>query len=299
MDNLTFLCDVLELKVTKQPGHKNLFAKDYVMALLLHCLGDELPDTLEELAEQIIGKAPVRTKQSAKTLEAIATLDDEARKDFKDLQQHITRREEAFSGKNLDKLGRIGGASREVLGNLTPSCLKDLQPKGGRLVWQRTAKAFQGYYPGMWPQHSCSANYGGVRTPADPAEALYIVVRFLWKAAVFFEREKEPDAPTLEACKIAAVAAQAAADAHVASKLAVVEVAGAAKTKAAPAQAAPAASAKTRAAPAQAAPAASQESRGRASAGRGRGAPAALASSQRDRASGARPKGAARGRSCG
>ena len=70
---------------------------------------------------------------------------------------------------------RIGTTKSEV-GDWTPPSLKDLLPgkgtlRGVALTWQRSARAFQGYYAGAMPGSHSSA-YGGPRTPADPVISL-------------------------------------------------------------------------------------------------------------------------------
>jgi hypothetical protein len=98
--------------------------------------------------------------------------------------------------KDYDAQHRVG-SSKGRKTNSTPQALRDIIPEKGqnsaiRISWQRSAKTFQGYYEGIWPQYSTSASYGGITTSPDPCDALRGVVDFLWSAHILKVDSRRP-----------------------------------------------------------------------------------------------------------
>ena len=87
------------------------------------------------------------------------------------------------AARDLDAAGKSDGqfkprlgSTKSYVGDWTSPVFKDLLPGRGKLrgvalTWQRSTRAFHGYYADATPG-TVTASFGGPRAPADPVVAL-------------------------------------------------------------------------------------------------------------------------------
>ena len=214
LEHFKWLCKGLGLTVHKNAKNK-LDKECYVVASVGHLFGNT-PEA-QSITAFYCGVKDGKAMDEEESILALATndaLDPNNRKFFsEDIKAEENRLAAAASDSaGTDKLqhikARLSG-SRLPPSNKTPEHFRKIIPfngeKPGIDLTERTgAKSFQGFYPGiddeipdtpvvrMGPPNSCQVTWGGSKQNLSKAQALCLVVTWLWDRHYMFHEGRIP-----------------------------------------------------------------------------------------------------------